>query len=214
MTGAEATRAHVAALHRLLTDKLHVLPGARRRSPGELLSALVDFFDPLPTSLLRWWAEHPRGHVVVSDADPDGYVAGPQAEGSNALENVVWLSAETAGNRSLLLAETAYLLDHLLGCHGETGGLWLSDGGGLTDAWRQVGQRLHKNFTLGYAPDAAAVDPHAYFSWGLTAYLLDPRTLNVIDPLLERLLRTTILSDDFWRATPVPLPAAPMASAQ
>lgn len=214
MTEVEATRVHVAALQRLLADKLHVSPGASEHSPGKSLSDLVSCFRPLPNLLLRWWADHPRGHVVVDDTAPHGYVAGPQTEGSKTLENVVWLSAEAAGNRSLVLAEAAYLLNHLLGCHGEMGGLWLSDGGGLTDVWSQVGRRLHENFTLGYAPDAAAVDPHTYFSWGLSTYMLDRRTLNMIDPLLERLLRTTILCNDFWGVTPIPTAAAPQVDAQ
>lgn len=200
MPHTTSTGEHAAALRALLADKLHAFPDARGRAPGVLLRALMQQIHPLPVVLLHWWAAHPRGHVVIT-TDARGYVPGPQIAGAYALDGVVWVAADTllAGETDSLAA-IAHLLDHLLGCNGEAEGAWLSAGGGITPAWRETGARLRDLFALGYGPTAETrADPRAYFAWGFVLSLREPRALNVADPRLERLLRTTLLDDDFWR---------------
>ncbi|MCC7354033.1 MAG: hypothetical protein IT330_09770 [Anaerolineae bacterium] len=194
-----------AALRALLSDKLHAFPDVWGRAPGVLLRTLMQQVRPLPAALLRWWAAHPRGHVVIA-GEGRGYVPGPQTAGAYALDCVAWAAADAllAGEDSPLEA-IAHLLDHLLGCDGEEEGDWLSAGGGISPRWREVGARLRELFALGYGPTAATrVNPHAYFAWGFVLGLRDPRALNVADPRLERLLRTTLLDNDFWRLAETP----------
>ncbi len=66
-------------------------------------------------------------------------------------------------------------------------------------AWAEVGRRLQRQFSLGYAPAEAASSPHAYFAWGLRAFLADPAALGVVDPGLERLLRASLFDSHFWQ---------------
>ncbi len=189
-----------AALRALLSDKLHAFPGAHAHSPGTLLKALLRQLNPLPTGLLRWWAAHPRGHVVIV-SEGRGYVPGPQTAGVYALDGVAWVGAEAVLTKEPgPLEAIAHLLDHLLGCNGEVEGPWLSEGGGVSPPWREVGARLHSLFTLGYgATKEAQTNPRAYFAWGFVLNLRDPGALNAADPRLQRLLRTTLLSEGFWR---------------
>ena len=194
-----------AALRALLSDKLHAFPDAWGRAPGVLLRTLMEQVRPLPAALLRWWAAHPRGHVVVA-GDGRGYVPGPQTAGAYALDCVAWAGADAllAGDSSPLEA-IAHLLDHLLGCHGEAEGAWLSEGGGIFPRWRETGARLQELFALGYGPtEETQTSPLAYFAWGFVLSLRDPRTLNITDPRLKRLLRTTLLDDHFWRSAETP----------
>jgi hypothetical protein len=92
----------------------------------------------------------------------------------------------------------ANLLDHLLGSDGRDGGPWLSEGSGRSPAWQEVAERLQRQFHLGYGPEEIQDRPQAYFAWGLRTYLTDRQALNVLDPGLERLLRTTIMDSQFW----------------
>ena len=105
----------------------------------------------------------------------------------------------TGSRRSLVLV--GYMLDHLLGCGGAADGAWLSDGGGIRPRWREVGGRLRELASLGYSvSESGAHGTHAYFAEGLAAYCHDRRQLNVADPLLERLLHGTVMSEAFWAA--------------
>lgn len=199
MVQKDSGRERDAALRALLANKFHTLPDVRSLSSGTLLKNLVGQVRPLPGGLLGWWATHPRGHVVVT-GEARGYVPGPQEAGAYALHGVAWLSAGDLLADSLRpLDAIVQLLDHLLGSDGEADGQWLSEGGGINMRWREVGKRLTELFALGYGPtDQVRADPHAYFAWGFALSLRDARALNTTDPRMERLLRTTVLSDTFW----------------
>lgn len=201
-----------AALTALLRHKVHVQKGTwprlptaqaeRLRSPLDLGRRALWPLRRCPTALLLFWAAHPRGHVVIG-LQPDGYRPGPQAVGGHPLDSVAWLAAPPLLEENPpLRPPIAHLLDHLLGSDGDPTGPWLSDGGGRSPAWLEVGQRLHRQFRLGYGPEEVASDPRAYFAWGLCSFLADPVALNTIDPGLERLLRTTLCSDGFWARGP------------
>lgn len=197
-----------AALRTLLHHKVHIRPrtlaalptaqSQRLRSPLDLGRLLLLPLASVPAELPAFWARHPRGHAVVGN-HPQRYQAGSQQVGRQVLDGVAWVPAASLLASPSLAAPVANLLDHLLGCDGEPDGDWLSDGSGRSPLWQQVGQRLQRQFHLGYAPDAARCDPHAYFAWGLAAYLGDRLALSVADPGLERLLTTTLFSASFWR---------------
>ncbi len=188
-------------LRGLLRDKVHVQPGtlarlptqqaARLRSPLDLGRLLLAPLEQAPAGLLRFWLEHPRGHAVVNPLR-HGYLPGVQAVGRRQRDGVAWVAATRLLAAPGLSDPLAGLLDHLLGSDGEPDGPRLSDGAGRDAAWAEVGHRLQRQFRLGYAPAEAAAGPQGYFAWGLRAYLADPRGLSVVDPGLERLLRTTL----------------------
>jgi hypothetical protein len=200
-----------AALRALTRVKLHLVPGALEQVP----TAISEHFDspwapvevfkqqlrPFPTGLLRFWAAQERGHVLIGPQDRD-YMPGQQRCGQRMLDGVAHVALAdlaTANSRPLVLV--GRLLDHLLGCRGAADGAWLSDGGGITPRWQEVGQRVQELFALGYGQsEAAQHDPHAYFAEGLAAYCIDRRALNVADPLLERLLHRTVMNEGFWAA--------------
>ncbi|MEM4724162.1 MAG: hypothetical protein QXP01_04050, partial [Candidatus Hadarchaeum sp.] len=72
-------------------------------------------------------------------------------------------------------------------------------GGGVNDALQKVGAGIAELFRLGYGFDAEACrDVRSYFARSLALYLHDRRALNVADPRMERLLRTTLFADAFW----------------
>jgi hypothetical protein len=149
--------------------------------------------------MLQWWVTQPTGHVVIG-GQTSAYQPGPVQVRGRTLINVVHItSLDVLKDEAAVLFALAGLFDHLLGCGGEAEGLWLSEGGGLTLEWRKVGKRILELFQLGYAPGAAAGSPRTYFAWGLALYCTDRRALNLADPLLERLLRTTVMSSGFWQ---------------
>lgn len=208
MTSPEAQ----TALRKLLRDKVHVQRGTvarlssvqaeRLRSPLDLARLLLYPLSAAPAALLGFWADHPRGHAVVNP-QREGYEPGRQPVGRYEMDGVAWVAARRVLQEPQLALPVAHLLDHLLGSEGETGGPWLSDGPGRSPAWADVAMRLQREFKLGYAPGEAATDPHLYFAWGLRTYLADRTSLNVADPGLERLLRTTVFDPAFWRRADV-----------
>jgi hypothetical protein len=195
-------------LRGLLRDKVHIQPGtlsrlptqqaAQLRSPLDLGRLLLAPLDRAPVELLRFWADHPRSHVVINPLRHD-YAAGVQPVGRRAYDGVAWVAARRLLAEPGLAAPLAGLLDHLLGSDGEPGGPNLSDGAGRSAAWMEVGHRLQRQFGLGYAPPEAAEAVDRYFAWGLRAFLANAPGLGAVDPGLERLLRTTLFDSTFWQ---------------
>jgi len=202
---------------RLKVDRIHVAPRALELSSQAAqqrfthiwapLEELLTRLQPLPEGLVRFWLKQPGGHVVITHL-PSRYDAGEHLLKRLVLRNVAHIAVSDLALDSLeALVPAGYLLDHLLGSAGAEGGLWLSDGGGVNPALREVGARVVELFPLGYGFDeAACTDPHAYFARSLALYLHDRRALNVADPLMERLLRSTLLSDAFWHSRKMQTP--------
>lgn len=196
------------ALRALLRAKTHIqrstlarLPTAQAealRSPLDLGRLALQPLGRCPVALLAFLASHPRGHIVINP-QRHGYWPGPQPVGRRRLDGVAWLSARRLLAEPELATPIAHLIDHLLGSDGEPEAAWLSDGSGRNAAWQEVGQRVQRQFALGYGPDDVSADPHAYFAWGLRGYLADHQALSVADPGLERLLRTTVFDPLFWQ---------------
>lgn len=192
----------------LLRDKIHVRPEtlarlptadtARLRSPLDLARKLLSPLQRVPLAMLDWWRLHPRGHVVIGPTEA-GYLPGSQAVGRQTLDCVAWVPAKDVLARDDLAEPLASLFDHLLGSDDEPGGLWLSDGGGRNATWLAIGERVQRQFALGYAPQAVAGDPHSYLAWGMRTFLARRRDLSVADPGLERLLATTMFDPAFWQ---------------
>lgn len=203
-----STSATHAALRALLRDKVHIRPdtlarlpthqAARLRSPLDLGRLLLAPLGRAPVEMLDFWLSHPRGHVVVNPLR-HGYTPGVQPVGRRAHDGVAWVAARRMLAEPGLAGPLAALLDHLLGSDGAPDGLPLSDGAGRNAAWAEVGQRFQRQFQLGYAPAEAAASPSLYLAWGLRAYLSDAPGLSVVDPGLERLLRTTLFDGKFWQ---------------
>lgn len=196
------------ALRSLLRDKVRVRPGTlsrlpteqamRLRSPLDLGRLLLAPLSHAPLELLRFWQSHARGHAVVTPLR-HGFIPGVQPVGRRELDGVAWVAAPRLLAEPGLAGPLADLLDHLLGSDGRPDGPRLSDGAGRSAAWAEAGQRLQRQFALGYAPPHARVSPHAFFAWGAAAYLHDRQALSAIDPGLERLLRATVFDSQFWR---------------
>lgn len=199
-----------AVLRALLRDKVHIQPGtlarlptseaARLRSPLDLGRLLLAPLHRAPLELLRFWAGHARGHAVVTPLR-HAYAPGIQPVGRRQYDGVAWVAAQRLLADPGLAGPLAGLLDHLLGSDGQPDGPRLSDGAGRNAAWMEVGQRLQRQFNLGYAPPVIAAAPDRYFAWGLRAFLADTAGLSAVDPGLERLLRTTLFDSKFWQGS-------------
>ncbi len=199
-----------SGLRALLREKIHLARGALARSPGHVQERLASGWDgvmalagllaELPDTGLGWWAQQPRGHILLT-AQAQEYAAGELLHGQETLEAVAQVPLPllvTAPEAVLALALQP--LDHLLGCRGQAGGPWLSDGGGITPRWRRVGEQVVRLFPLGYGlSPQAQMDPHAYLAQGMALALLDPRRLQTADPKLHRLLQGSLLNPGFWR---------------
>lgn len=203
---------------RLKIDRIHVAPRALELSPGAQkrfmhmwapLDDLVAKLRALPTGLVRFWLDQPGGHVVITHQS-SRYEPGEQSLKRHVLRNVAYVEAAALAQDSLeALVPIGHLLDHLLGSSGAAEGLWLSEGGGANPALREVGARIIELFPLGYGFDeAACLDVHAYFARSLALCLQDRRALNIADPLMEKLLRTALLSQSFWRSPKMSAPGA------
>jgi len=193
----------------LLQRKIHVSAEAyaqggravQRRFPSgwSAAMAIARQLGGLPQTALRWWAEQPHGHLLLTAGDAS-YAASLSVDG----EMLTAVSAVPMGwlveEEERALAAALRPLDHLLGCGGAAGDAWLSDGGGITPQWRRIGAQIARLFPLGYGTsEVSRQDPHAYLAAGLAAALTDRRRLNVDDPKLERLLGASLLSPSFWQ---------------
>jgi len=198
-------------LERLKIDRLHVTARALELSPAAVQQHFKHIWAPLdglsrqlrilPLGLIGFWLAQPGGHVVITHM-PSRYEPGIQPLKRQVLHNVAYIRLSDLVSAPLeALAPVGHLLDHLLGSGGATEEPSLSEGGGVNLSLRQVGQRVGALFALGYGFDqVACADVRSYFARSLALYLHDRRALNIADPQIERLLRTTILSDAFWRS--------------
>ena len=193
-------------LRQLKRERLHVDPQALEASPSHVrqraahawapADLLLEHFADWPAGLIAYWLAAPAGHVVLTGG-PSHYLPGVMPWPAGSLEGVALVSVSDVLDRPRAALETvAQLLDHLLGSPGAPDGPRLSDGAGSTAALCDVARRLQALAALGYGPRA----PHAYFAWAFAGYWLDRAALNTADPNVERLLRTTLCSDEFWAA--------------
>jgi hypothetical protein len=203
----EAKRQVIRALWR---DKMHVeatalelSPAAVRASfehiwqPAELLVAELEVF---PEGLLRIWQEATRGHLIFTHR-ASLYVPGVQPWRSGTLESVCYISlADWHQDRGSAMRALFNLFDHLLGSAATAEGLWLSEGGGITPALREVGVRFKQVYALGYGREELDVHTaHDYWAHTLWLYLTEPQRLNILDPLIYRLYHHTLMDEAFWR---------------
>jgi len=164
---------------------------------------LLDALALLPHHLVAFWAHHPNGHLIFVPAGCR-YLPGDVSWHDRTLHGVAEIGVtELFRDRFLPIFTVARLLDHLLGS-GCGPDRWLSGGEGMTPALKEVGAELRGLSALGYGPEGTESNPGEYFSWGIASYILDRRALNAQDPLLEKLLRHTIFSAEFWLENPLP----------
>lgn len=198
---------HEQLLRTLKRERLHVERRALAESPPAVrhrfahalapIELLGERLAPWPAGLLAFWLGAPAGHVILS-AGPSAYLPGAVPWHGRELQAVARVSlADLLDDPRGTLEAIAHLVDHLLGSRGAAGGPWLSDGTGATAPLQAVGQRIVGLARLGYGP----TEPRAYFAWAFGGYWLDRRSLNVADPNVERLLRTTLASQAFWEAS-------------
>jgi len=199
-----------SALRAIWRDKMHVEPRALQLVPAHVARSYEHIWQPaellmaeleaLPLGLLRLWQGSERGHVVFTHR-PSGYQPGRQPWRDATLESVCYLSLTNLreDKRHAMLA-LFNLLDHLLGSDGLEGKPWLSDGGGTTPALRDVGARFARIYALGYGRAELAETAHDYLAQTLWLYLHDARQLNVLDPLVHKLYRNTLMHEGFWPA--------------
>jgi hypothetical protein len=197
-------------LLQLKAERLHVAPRALDLSPTEAQQRFAHLWMPLeelssrlkalPTGLVRFWLQQPTGHVVIIHL-ASRYEPGEHRLKHDVLRNVAFVGVSDLAQASLeALVPIGHWLDHLLGNAGADEGLWLSEGGGASPALHEVGARVAELFPLGHGFDAqACTDARTYFARSLALYWHDRRALNAADPLLERLLRTTLCAEAFWR---------------
>lgn len=202
--------AHAAVRRALLREKIHLAsirtprrvpgsPSAREtQSAWSLALTFASRLSVFPIALLQWWLSQPTGHAVIG-GEASFYQAGACAVKRRVLVNVVWVApADLQDDRGRVYAALAGLFDHLLGCRGAEAGEWLSEGGGIDPGWQRVGQRILETFRLGYAPTAHASTPRAYFAWAVALYCTDRQALTIADPLIARLLHTTLMDQAYW----------------
>jgi len=198
-----------AVLRALWRDKMHVEPATLDLVPPSIRASydhiwhpaqvLMAELRPLPLGLLGFWRDSPAGHLVFTHR-PSCYRPGPQPWRDASLYGLCELSIiELREDPSHVMRVLFSLFDHLLGSEGLNEGAWLSDGAGATAPLRRLGVRLLHIYNLGHWQGAFPVrDPHAYLAYTWWLYLHDPRRLNAADPLMYKLLATTLMSQRFW----------------
>jgi hypothetical protein len=165
------------------------------------MRALVQQLDLLPPHLLRWLLEWEDGYAAVCTGRSE-YKPGPATIRHQHVLNVAFVSVEDlAADNERPLHVLGHLIDHHLGCGGDSQGQWLSSGGGVSDRWRRASQRLSEMFALGHGADAVAESSvRNYFAQSLALYCRDRQRLNVADPLIHKWFRTTLWDRSFWQA--------------
>jgi hypothetical protein len=155
----------------------------------------------LPSALWDYLLSCAGGFAAIT-AGESRYVPGLATVRSRNLQNVAFVSVEDlALDNERPLHVIAHLIDHHLGCGGEPEGIWLSDGGGMTPRWQEVGVRLPRLFALGYGLDpVASSNVRDYFAQSLAFYCRDRQRLNMADPQIEKWFRNTLFDEAFWRS--------------
>lgn len=154
----------------------------------------------LPAALLDYLLSCAGGFCLICTGE-SRYVPGAATVGQQAVQNVAYVSVEDlADGNEWPLHVLAHLIDHHLGCGGDPGGSWLSEGAGLVPCWQEAGARLPRLFELGYGLDEVALaNVRDYFAQSLAYYCRDRRRLNVADPQIWKWLRTNLWNNGFWR---------------
>lgn len=152
---------------------------------------LAERLSLLPAPALRWWAHQERSRILLAGNGP-----------TYGLDNICRIPLHWIVSNPREATIWALLpLDHLLGCGGAPQGQWLSEGGGISPRWQDVGARMYRLFSLGYGGSERAVScSRFYLAEGLVQYADDRRALHASDPKLARLLNDTLLSPSFWMA--------------
>ena len=196
-------------LRAIWRDKTHVEAQALELSPRTVRDRFEHIWAPadivmaeleaVPLGALRVWRSIARGHLVLTHRE-SRYQPGPQPWRDAILESVCYLSlTDLHRDRMKAMLAVLNLLDHVLGSKAAEDEPWLSDGGGITAALRQVGRRFLEIQALGYGQgQLGAHTKHDYFAHTFWLCLHDQQRLNVIDPLVHRLYRNTLLRDEFW----------------
>lgn len=155
----------------------------------------------LPTALLDHLLTHESGFVVICTGD-SRYRPGPTKLRHQQVQNVAFVSVvDLASDNERPLHVIGHLVDHHLGCGGDSSGRWLSEGGGITRHWQQAGERLPRLFALGYGVDGIAQsDLRDYFAQSLALYCRDRQRLNVSDPQICKWFRSTLWHQGFWQS--------------
>lgn len=166
------------------------------------MTALTNELKHLPAALWPTLMSFPGGYVYIT-ADPSDYVPGPGTVRYQRVQNVARVSVEDlADENERPLHVIGHLIDHHLGCGGQPEGLWLSEGGGITPQWSEVGARLAQLYQLGYAADEVARSGvRDYFAQSLALYCRDRPSLNIADPQIEKWFHNTLWSREFWKST-------------
>jgi hypothetical protein len=193
----------------LLRHKIHVRTDALARSRGDVHERLSSSWQAaieiahqlrgLPEDAFFWWAEQPAGHILLT-ADERGYSRDALEHAGQTLRGVAFVPlGQILYERTQATISALFPLDHLLGCGAEADGQWLSEGGGVHPRWAKIGKQIAQLFDLDYGLSVAGCrDPHHYLAEGLWTALHDRRRLNLADPKLDRLLRSSLLSSPFW----------------
>jgi len=196
-------------LRAIWRDKMHVDKEALDLSSAAVRQAYEHIWAPadqlmaqlcyLPAGLLSLWQASARGHLVFSHR-PSSYLPGPQPWRDRSLDGICTLClAELVRDEPTPWWALYRLFDHLMGSDGDDGGLWLSDGAGITPELAAVGQRFQRIQQLGYGHEELDVSStHGYFARTLHLYRREPRRLNVLDPQVERLYRSTLMQEKWW----------------
>jgi len=210
-----------------LRARARLMPGALERLPGAVRSAFEHAWAPvqmlaqhlgcLPSALWEVLLAWDSGFVILV-AGESRYEPGPVSFHRQQLKDVAFVSLEdlarpgagpgtmvsAGGPKPWPLHVIGHLVDHHLGCGGEEQGAWLSEGGGVTPAWHEAGQRLARLFDLGYGFDEVArSNARDYFAQSLAAYCQDRQALNGADPQISKWFRSTLWNPAFWSPSPL-----------
>jgi len=163
------------------------------------VQALAQQIDCLPSALWDHLLAHDLGFVAICNGDSQ-YKPGPTTLRHQQVQNVAFVSVvDLADDNERPLHVIGHLVDHHLGCGGDSEGRWLSEGGGPVAHWRQAGERLPRLFALGYAVDGIAQsDLRDYFAQSLALYCRDRQRLNTADPQICKWFRSTLWDQGFW----------------
>jgi len=182
-------------------DSLEGLPISfqRQHSVWDLAQAFMEVLAPLPERLLRWWLTLPRGHIIIQQGE-SRYAPGIQTWRSGQYESVLYVSAfQAAAEKQGSFLLVVQLLDSLLGSGARETNALFSGGCGATPELNSAAMHFARLAELGYGSEklgtASAED---YLARTLYLACTLPQELNILNPLLLKLYRQSLLSETFW----------------
>ncbi len=182
--------------------RVHVTPDAVTHSSREVrarfetgvqaLKATLAMLEPLPKALVSRWLRTDDGHVIIN-ASQHAFTWEKTDFRGRSWYGVAWVRLSWLLQDPIrYLTPIGILIAHKIG--------WEQTPQPQNQPWRDFVQGVLAGFKAGYGRSPSSQHhPIHYLAEGIAWHLVDSRQFNIENPQLQKLLRRTVFSEDWYR---------------